>query len=311
MSKYAIGVDIGATGTKIGLADENGNITAKAKFKTYAFETADNYVQFLSSEIYKLILQAPESKISGIGIGAPNANYYTGCIEEAPNLPWKGTIRLVEKLRQNFHTNVVMTNDANAAALGEKIYGKAKGLSEFLIVTLGTGVGSGFVTKGEIIYGSTGFAGELGHTIVVRNGRQCNCGRKGCLETYCSATGMVRTMREWLNEGKKSVLATKQDFNSEDIYNAAINGDETAAAVFDYTGDLLGFQLAQAVAITSPSRIFLFGGPAAAGNLILQPTVDSFNRNILNIFKHTVKIEISGLNDDSNAAILGAAALVM
>ncbi len=313
--RYSIGIDIGGTNTMLGLADENGQIVQTSNFKTNSFESSADYITHLSKKINEMLNDTISNtaifELIGIGIGAPNANFYTGCIVEAPNLPWKGTIHLVDELKKKFDTNIIMTNDANAAAIGEKIYGKAKGLNDFLVVTLGTGVGSGFVTNGNILYGSTGFAGELGHTSVLKDGRPCNCGRRGCLETYCSATGIVRTVREWLSEGATSSLKDSPELSSADIYKAAIAGDELANRAFEYTGDLLGYQLAQAVAITSPSHIFLFGGLANAGDLILSPTRRSFDNHVLNIFSNTVQIEISELNNSSNAAILGAAALVM
>jgi len=250
--------------------------------------------------------------LKGMGIGAPNGNFYKGTIEFAPNLPWKGTIDLVEKLKQYFNVPIVLTNDANAAAMGEMIYGKAKGLNEFMVITLGTGLGSGIVVDGKVVYGHDGFAGEIGHTIYDPNGRLCGCGRKGCLETYASATGIVLTVGELL---LKSTVQTKlreipaNKLEAKHIHEEALKGDRLALEAFDYTARILGLKLADSIAHTSPEAIFLFGGLAESGDDILIPTKKYMEENLLNIFKNKVRLEISGLMG-KNAAILGAAALI-
>ena len=308
-SQYSIGVDIGGTNTVIGIVSSRGICLDTTSFKTAQFSAAEDFISQLAKSITEL---CDDKELLGVGVGAPNANYYTGCIEDAPNLPWKGKIEfnkiLAEKLNMR-PEKIVLTNDANAATIGEKVFGKAKDKDNFIMITLGTGVGSGFFVNGQLLYGATGFAGEAGHLIVKENGRQCNCGRKGCLETYCSAQGIVRTAKEVLPQYPDSLLNNCKDIRSKDIFLAAEDGDEAAMQIFRITGDILGLTLANLAAITSPTNIYLFGGLALAGDYILNPTQESMNRNMLNIFKHSVTIEISGLPDNS-AAILGAAALV-
>lgn len=249
----------------------------------------------------------------GVGIGAPNGNYYRGTIENAPNLPWKGPISVVEKMKRFFPTlPVILTNDANAAAVGEMIYGGAKGMKDFLVVTLGTGLGSGFVANGQLIYGYTGFAGELGHVTVSHTGRVCGCGRKGCLETYVSATGIKRTifklMADSMEESEFRHI-TFNDLTAEMITKAALNGDPLAIEAYEYTGMLLGHALADAVTITSPEAIFLFGGLAKAGKYIFEPTKKYMEMHMMPVFRNKVKLLPSGI-DGKNAAVLGASALV-
>jgi glucokinase len=311
--KYAIGIDIGGTNTVFGIVTENGECIAEDRMRTDAFEDADEYVRVLTAGINVLINREKlEGNIIGIGIGAPNGNYYRGTVENAPNLKWKGVIPLADMMKEYFNMPVVLTNDANAAAIGEMVFGAAKGMKNFIVVTLGTGLGSGFVANGELIYGHTGFAGELGHTVIFENGRRCGCGRKGCLETYASATGIVRTVKKMLrNSEEKSILTdiNPDELTSKKIYEAALVGDKIAFDAFDYTAKILAFGLANAVAITSPEAIILFGGLALAGDYIFKPTKKYLEEFLLNNFKGTVKLLPSAISG-KNAAVLGAAALV-
>lgn len=312
MIEVAIGIDIGGTNTVFGIVDELGNCLAQNSIKTDTYEDVNDFVKELSDEIKKLI--AGENKnldVKGIGIGAPNGNYFNGTVEFAPNLRWKGVIHFVDLFKKHFEYPVILTNDANAAAIGEMIYGAAKGMMDFFIVTLGTGLGSGFVANGEMIYGHDGFAGELGHTIAVSDGRKCGCGRKGCLEQYASATGIVKTVKELLKINNNSILRDipEEEITSKIIFEAAEKRDELALDAFDYTGKILGRSLADAVAITSPEAIILFGGLALAGDYIFEPTKKYMEENMLNIFKNKVKL-LPSMITESNAAILGASALV-
>jgi glucokinase len=310
--EVAIGIDIGGTNTVFGIVDELGNCLAQNSIKTDTYEDVNDFVKELSDEIKKLI--AGENKnldVKGIGIGAPNGNYFNGTVEFAPNLRWKGVIHFVDLFKKHFEYPVILTNDANAAAIGEMIYGAAKGMMDFFVVTLGTGLGSGFVANGEMIYGHDGFAGELGHTIAVSDGRKCGCGRKGCLEQYASATGIVKTVKELLKINNNSILRDipEEEITSKIIFEAAEKGDELALDAFDYTGKILGRSLADAVAITSPEAIILFGGLALAGDYIFEPTKKYMEENMLNIFKNKVKL-LPSMITESNSAILGASALV-
>lgn len=312
MTEICIGVDIGGTNTIFGLVDKNGRILSEDAIKTSQYEEIDDFLLSLAEKINRKISCLDELVVlKGIGIGAPNGNYYRGTIEFAPNLKWKGVIELVKMMKGYFSVPVFLTNDANAAAIGEMIYGEAKGMKNFFTITLGTGLGSGFVVDGKIVYGHDGFAGELGHTIVVENGRECGCGRKGCLETYASANGLKRTMCELMTKNSYSGLLKNHDYESisaKDIDNAAKNGDTIAMEAFNITGEILGKSLANVVAITSPKAIFLFGGLANAGDLIINPTKEFMEKNLLNIFKNKVTIMKSSLLD-TNAAILGSSAL--
>ncbi|MFM2385834.1 MAG: hypothetical protein RL660_591 [Bacteroidota bacterium] len=304
----SIGIDIGGTNISIGAVDKFGGILQQWGFKTKECPTVEVFQQKLEEAIGDYV-RTNKNEILGIGVGAPNGNYFTGTIDFAPNLPWRGQIPLVDLLTKQFDRRVVLTNDANAAAIGEMIYGAAKGMKDFMMLTLGTGVGSGFVANGELIYGHDGFAGELGHTTIVRNGRQCNCGKKGCLETYTSATGIVRTVHEFLaRDEKPSLLREVENVTSKDIYDAACKGDELALEIFEYTGMLLGQSLADAVAITSPKAIVLFGGLAGAGKYIFEPTKRHMDENLLQIWKGKIRIIPSELKE-SDAAVLGASAL--
>jgi glucokinase len=312
-TKIAIGIDIGGTNTVFGLVDEKGDCLADGEIRTDKYEDVKDFVKELSDEINKLLSDAyVPYDVKGIGIGAPNGNYFKGTVEFAPNLRWKGTINFAELFREHFDLPVILTNDANAAAIGEMIYGVARGMKDFVVVTLGTGLGSGFVSNGEMIYGHDGFAGELGHTIVFHDGRQCGCGRKGCLEQYASATGIVKTILEMLEStSEDSILKNykPEEITSKLIYEAAQQGDIVAMEAFDFTGRVLGFALSNTVAITSPEAIILFGGLALAGEFIFKPTKMYMEYYMLNVFKDKVKLLPSQIIG-KNAAVLGASALV-
>lgn len=314
MRKVAVGVDIGGTNTVYGLVDQEGNIIGEGAFPTRNYPDFDQYIEELYIGIQDLIKRSGDDvEVIGVGIGAPNGNYYTGTIEFAPNLVWKGVLQIVEKMKRYFPTiPVIITNDANAAAVGEMVYGGARGMQNFVVVTLGTGLGSGFVTNGKLVYGHDGFAGELGHVIVHKTGRVCGCGRKGCLETYVSATGIKRTVFKLLadhTEESEFRKVSYEDLTAEMITKATLAGDPIAIAAYEYTGKMLGEALADVVAITSPEAIFLFGGLAKAGKYIFEPTKRYMEANLLAIFRNKVKLLPSGI-DGKNAAVLGASALV-
>ena len=298
---YALGIDIGGTNTVVGLVDKAGNVLGTDSVKTQSLPILEEYVKTVSKLAKDLIFKNNVSvdDIVGLGIGAPNANYYTGNIEMAPNLPWKqDKVPLAKMFREELNIPVTITNDANAAALGEKMYGVAKDMDNFIMITLGTGVGSGIVINGQLVYGHDGFAGELGHVIIERNGRLCGCGRRGCLETYCSATGIVRTAKE-----RNTPFLT-----SKDIYDAAVKGDETAIDIFKETGTRLGRAFADMVVFSSPEAFVLFGGLAKAGDFIVKYTKEAMEEAIMPIFKGKVKILLSTMKD-ADAAVLGASAL--
>jgi glucokinase len=319
MKNVAIGIDIGGTNTVLGVVDKDGNVLVRDSISTPAHGNIDKYIEELSSAIQGLIksvkLMNAESDILGIGVGAPNANYYNGTIEQAPNLSFKGIIPFVNLLKRKFPESyvVALTNDANAAALGEMIYGGAKGMKNFAMYTLGTGVGSGIVVNGDLVYGHDGFAGECGHTTLIPDGRLCGCGSLGHLEAYCSAPGMKRTAFELMVKynATDSLLATKsfKDLSSKDIFEAAQKGDKIALEVFELTGKYLGQGLADTVHHLSPEAIFLFGGPVAAGDLLFKPTIAHLEHYLLPIFKNKIKVLPSKLNA-GDAAIVGASALV-
>jgi glucokinase len=313
VKQVVIGVDIGGTFTKFGLVDHEGNVLLEGSMSTDVHNKVEDYQESLYNEIKKAIIPVKDTiEIKGIGFGAPNGNYYKGTIEFAPNLKWKGIIHFADLFKKYYHVPVVLTNDAKAAAIGEGLYGGAKGMKDYIIITLGTGLGSGFVSNGELIYGFDGFAGELGHTIVDPNGRQCGCGRKGCLETYASATGIKRTAFQFIADSIEDSELRKYSFNeltAEKIYEAAKHNDPLALKAFEYTGFILGARLADAVAITTPEAIFLFGGLAKAGELLFKPTRESFEQHLLAIYRNKIKILPSGLQD-KNIAVLGAAALI-
>lgn len=310
---YVVGVDIGGTNTVMGIVDARGNMLRSGSIKTSVHNEIEDYIEELSNEIRKLCeAEGGLDKIHGIGVGAPNGNYFTGSIDFAPNLLWKGRIPLAHMLSEALDgIPVALTNDANAAAIGEMTYGAARGMKDFIEITLGTGVGSGIVVGGKLVYGHDGFAGEIGHTIVRRNGRMCGCGRQGCLETYCSAVGVARTAKEYLQIREDESLLREvniDDITSKDVYDAAIKGDSLALEIFESAGAILGEALADAVAYTSPEAIILFGGLTRAGELILEPTKRHMERNLLNIYKDKVRILVSELSE-SDAAVLGASAM--
>jgi len=319
MKKVAIGVDIGGTNTAIGVVDDLGNVMVKDNIATPSHGDIDRYIDDLSAAIRELInsvkLLNADIEIMGIGIGAPNGNYYTGTIEYAPNLSFKGVVHLVKLLKLKFPElqALALTNDANAAAIGEMIYGGAKGMQNFVMYTLGTGVGSGIVVNGDLVYGHDGFAGECGHTTLIPGGRVCGCGALGHLEAYCSAPGMKRTAFELMVKynAADSLLADKSfnELDSKMIYDAAEKGDKVANEVFEMTGKWLGQGLADTVHHLSPEAIFLFGGPTAAGDYIFKPTKESMEQHLLPIFKNKIKILPSQLKP-GDAAIVGASALV-
>jgi glucokinase len=303
------GIDIGGTNTEIGLVDKSGEIIFSERSSTRSYNTPEKFVKD-ASRILRAGIEKTKSNLIGIGIGAPSANYYSGSIEFAPNMPWNGIIPLAEMMSKEMMVDCKLTNDANAAALGELLFGDAKFLRDFVVVTLGTGLGSGFVVNGEVLYGHDGFAGELGHVIVEPDGRLCGCGRKGCLETYVSATGIVNTAKEYLKEAKSATVfagITEDQLTGKFITDAAFNNDFFALKLMDFTAKKLGFALANMVAITSPSHIFLFGGLAKAGDLLLNPTKKYFDEYILRNYKDKVELKLSGLPE--NVAVLGAAAL--
>jgi len=310
--KYVIGIDIGGTNTIFGIVDADGNIISNNSIETAKYADINLYID----KIHSLLKEMTKAiggfdNIEGIGIGAPNGNYYTGNIEFAPNLPWKGVVELAKLIQAKFGLKTVVTNDANAAAIGEMIYGAAKGMRNFIEITLGTGVGSGIVVDGKVVYGHDGFAGELGHICVDRNGRICGCGRKGCLETYTSGPGIAKTARELLQNSERDSLLRRikaEDITSKDVYEAAIQGDEIAKETFEYTGKILGEAFSDFVAFTTPEAFILFGGPTKAGDLLLNPIVEHLEANLLKIWKGKVKVLRSELKE-ADAAILGAAAL--
>jgi len=311
---YVLGIDIGGTNTVFGIVDARGHVVASDSIKTRKYTDFDKYVEELHAEVVRLLKANDcEEKIQGIGIGAPNANYYTGMIPDAPNLPWGQNIALAEKVSRAFRSiPVAITNDANAAAIGEMTYGAARGMKDFIMITLGTGVGSGIVINGQLVYGHDGFAGELGHVIMKRNnGRVCGCGRTGCLEAYCSATGVARTAREFLEvRSEPSILRNLdiEEITSKDVYEAAIAGDKLAKEIFEYTGNILGEAFADMIAFSSPQAIILFGGLAKSGDLLLKPIRESLDKNVMSIFKGKTQIILSELKE-SDAAVLGASAL--
>jgi glucokinase len=313
MNKAAFGIDIGGTYTKIGLVDEEGTVLQEGKMPTSKYPDSKVFVKALAEELNKMVAANKEDiKILGIGIGAPNANNLTGYIENAPNLPWKGKIPIVQQMKEVIDVPIIVTNDANAAAIGEMHFGKAKGMKDFVIITLGTGLGSGFVSNGFLIYGNDGFAGELGHTRVKIDGRRCKCGKNGCFETYVSATGIKRTIFEMLSfYPQESELrnVSYNELSSSMIAKAAEEGDFIAQKAFKYTGRILGEKLADVIALFSPEAIFLFGGLVNAGDLILTPTKEHMDKNLLPVFANKTKLEISGLMD-KNAAVMGASALI-
>ena len=310
---YVVGIDIGGTNTVFGVVDARETVLYSGSIKTGKYAEIEEYVTALGQGLTQIIDQVggPE-KIKGIGVGAPNGNYFNGCIEFAPNLPWKGKIPLAQLISEKVGgIPVALTNDANAAAIGEMTYGAARGMKDFIVITLGTGVGSGIVINGQLVYGHDGFAGELGHVIVRRNGRQCGCGRQGCLEAYTSATGVARTAREFMEIRKEDSILREidpADITSKDVYDAAMKNDKLALEIFEMTGKMLGEAFADFVAFSSPEAIILFGGLTKAGDLIMDPVKRAMDANMLKVYEGKTKLLVSQLKE-SDAAVLGASAL--
>lgn len=310
---YVVGIDIGGTNTVFGVVDARGQILYSGAIKTGNFPDVNDYVSELAKGLKLVIDQAGGKEvIKGIGVGAPNGNFFNGCIEFAPNLPWKEKIPLAQMISDKVDIPVALTNDANAAAIGEMTYGAARGMKDFIVITLGTGVGSGIVVGGNLVYGHDGFAGELGHVIMRRNnGRLCGCGRTGCLEAYASATGVARTAREYLEIRNDASLLrdfAPDSITSKDVYDAAAKGDALAIEIFEKTGTILGEAFADFVAFSSPEAIILFGGLAKAGDLLMIPIKRSMEKNMLKVFAGKTKLLFSQLKE-SDAAVLGASAL--
>ena len=311
---YVVGIDIGGQTSKLGVVDARGTVLAQTVIRTDNHTDVNLYIEELAEAVRKVIKEAGvEGAVRGIGVGAPNANYYSGTIENAVNLSWGGTkaIPFAKLLSEAMGgLPVAITNDANAAAVGEMTYGAARGMKNFIMITLGTGVGSGIVINGEVVYGHDGFAGELGHVAAVRNnGRVCNCGKTGCLETYASATGVARTAREWLElSDEPSLLRGLDSIASKDVYEAAKEGDKLALKIFEFTGKILGRSFADFVAFSAPEAIVLFGGLARAKEFLTEPILESMNANLLPLWRNKVELVYSQLKE-SDAAILGASAL--
>ena len=315
LKPYVIGLDLGGTNSVFGIVDSRGDIKATTAIKTQAYDNVEDYVNACVDALHIIIDQVGGiEKIKAMGIGAPNANYYKGTIEHAPNLVWgKGVVPLADMLSQSLGIPVAMTNDAHAAAIGEMAYGVARGMKNFIVITLGTGVGSGIVVNGELVYGSDGFAGELGHVTMVRgeDGRQCGCGRKGCLEAYCSATGVARTAREILAKTSEPSLLRDikpEELTSLDVSIAAGKGDKVANEIFEFTGKMLGEACADFTAFSSPEAFIFFGGLVKAGDLIMEPIKKAYDAHVLNIFKGKAQFLVSGL-EGASAAVLGASAI--
>ena len=312
-STYVVGIDVGGQTSKIGVVDARGTVLAQTVIRTDTHEQVELYIAELAEAVNKLIKESgTEGLVRGIGVGAPNGNYYTGTIENAPNLVWgRARVEFAKLLSEAMGgIPVALTNDANAAAVGEMTYGAARGMKNFIMITLGTGVGSGIVINGEVVYGHDGFAGELGHTAAVHNnGRTCGCGKTGCLETYASATGVARTAREWLElTDEPSLLRGLDNIASKDVYEAAKEGDKLALKIFEFTGKILGRSFADFIAFSAPEAIVLFGGLARAKEFLTAPIEEAMNANVLPMWRNKVKLVYSQLKE-SDAAILGASAL--
>lgn len=315
LKPYVIGLDLGGTNSVFGVVDSRGEIKATTVIKTQAYENVDDYVAASVEAVHVAVDQVGGiDKIKAMGIGAPNGNFYNGTIEFAPNLKWghDGIVPLAKMFSDKLGIPVGLTNDANAAAIGEMTYGVARGMKNFIVITLGTGVGSGIVVNGQLLYGCDGFAGELGHTIMEwKEGRSCGCGRNGCLEAYCSATGVARTAREFLQKSEEPSLLRElnpEDITSYDVSVAAGKGDELALRVYDFTGKMLGAACANFAAFSSPEAFIFFGGLTKAGDLLMKPLIESYNEHVLKTFKDKAKFYISGL-EGSSAAVLGASAI--
>ena len=311
---YVLGLDMGGTNSVLGIVDARGHVIARTSIKTQEYKEIQQYVDALYNAAIQIIEPVGGIELfRGIGAGAPNGNFYTGNIEHAPNLPWKGIVPFSKLMTEQFRLPCSITNDANAAAMGEMTYGAAKGMKNFIMITLGTGVGSGIVVDGKVVYGHDGFAGELGHTVAVRSetARICGCGGKGHLEAYASATGVARTAKEILQTTKKKSLLRDLDIDhitSKDVYDAAEQGDEVAKEIFDFTGTILGQKLADFIAFSAPEAIIMFGGLTKSGHWILDPVVKAMNDNVMAIWKDKVKVMFSDLKE-ADAAVLGASAL--
>ncbi len=311
---YVLGLDMGGTNSVLGIVDARGHVIARTSIKTQEYKEIQQYVDALYNAAIQIIEPVGGIELfRGIGAGAPNGNFYTGNIEHAPNLPWKGIVPFSKLMTEKFGLPCSITNDANAAAMGEMTYGAAKGMKNFIMITLGTGVGSGIVVDGKVVYGHDGFAGELGHTVAVRSetARICGCGGKGHLEAYASATGVARTAKEILQTTKKKSLLRDLDIDhitSKDVYDAAEQGDEVAKEIFDFTGTILGQKLADFIAFSAPEAIIMFGGLTKSGHWILDPVVKAMNDNVMAIWKDKVKVMFSDLKE-ADAAVLGASAL--
>ena len=309
-----IGIDVGGQTTKCGIVDARGTVLSQTVIRSDETTDVEVFIASLAEALNHIIADAgAEGRIRGIGVGAPNGNYYTGTIEYAPNLKWGGAkvLPFAKMLQEQMNgIPVSLTNDANAAAVGEMTYGAARGMKNFIMITLGTGVGSGIVIDGNVVYGHDGFAGELGHTCAVRhNGRACGCGKTGCLEAYCSATGVARTAREWLEmTDEPSELRSLDKITSKDVYDAAKDGDKIALKIFEYTGRILGEKLADFIEFSAPEAIVLFGGLARSKEFLTEPILNAMNANVLPLWRNKVKLVYSSLKE-SDAAILGASAL--
>lgn len=314
LKPYVIGLDLGGTNSVFGIVDSRGEIKATTAIKTQGYDNVEDYVDACVKALEPVIEQVGGiGLIKAMGIGAPNGNYYNGTIEFAPNLSWghDGIVPLADMFKQRLGIPVALTNDANAAAIGEMIYGVARGMKNFIMITLGTGVGSGIVVNGQLVYGSDGFAGELGHVIVRRDGRPCGCGRKGCLETYCSATGVARTARELLSstDQPSSLRELNPDeITSLDVAIAAEKGDKLANDIYEFTGRILGEACSDFAAFSSPEAFIFFGGMTKAGDLIMKPIKKAYDENVLKIYKDKAQFLVSGL-EGSSAAVLGASAV--
>lgn len=307
MMTYAIGIDIGGTNTDIGLVREDGSIMGRQNLPTNSYTELKPYIKDMMAKIAWLMQEHGVEEITGIGIGAPNGNFYTGCVDNAPNLTIKGVLNFEEEIHHYMEVPVVLSNDANAAAYGEYIYGGARGMQHFIMFTLGTGVGSGIVVDGKLVHGSTGGAGELGHNILIPEGRACSCGRHGCLETYTSARGIVQTYNEYYCEAHGH--EPEQTMTSKMVGDAANAGDPIALKTYQRTGHLLGIAMANAVTFSAPQAIFLMGGPTKVGAPLMNPLKASFEKHLLNIYHGSCEVMMSQLNANE-VAILGAAALI-
>lgn len=309
---YVIGLDLGGTNSVFGIVDARGNIVATTAIKTQAYPDFDDYVKASVDALMPIIdTVGGIEKIKALGIGAPNGNYYNGTIEYAANLVWQGVVPIAKKIEEALGIPVIVTNDANAAAVGEFTYGVARGMKNFIMITLGTGVGSGIYINGQLVLGCDGLAGELGHLTVVPGGRTCGCGRKGCLETYCSATGVARTAREYLDKRDTPSLLRDikpEDITSFEVYKAAVAGDELAKEIFEVTGSMLGEACANFALFCSPEAFIFMGGLTKAGDLLMKPLQKAYDEHVLSVYKGKAKLMLSGLKD-SETAVLGASAL--